>query len=72
MTPHSHSRGRNQMTKYTDEQIENACVKCVDDWDMETLLRFAYDEMYHHYTEVAKADSLDAFMQEMTDELLAL
>ncbi len=60
------------MTKYTDEQIENACMKCVDDWDMETLLRFAYDEMYHHYTEVAKADSLDAFMQEMADELLAL
>jgi len=52
------------MTKYTDEQIADACMKCVDDWDMETLLRFAYEEMYHHYTEVAKADSLDAFMQE--------
>ena len=52
------------MPKYTDEQIADACMKCVDDWDRETLLRFACDEMFHHYTEVAKADSLDAFMQE--------
>jgi hypothetical protein len=27
-------------------------------------LQFAYDEMYHHYTEVAEADSLEVFMQE--------
>ena len=50
--------------KYTDEQIANACMKCVDDWDMDTLMRFAYDEMFHHYTTVAEPDSLDYFMKE--------
>ena len=56
------------MPKYTDDQIADACMKCVNDWDMDTLLQFAYDEMFHHYTEVAKADSLDAFMQENYDD----
>ena len=56
------------MSRYTDDQIANACMKCVDDWDMETLLSFAYEEMYHHYTEVAEEDSLDAFMQENLNE----
>ena len=51
-------------SKYTDDDIADACMKCIDDWDMDTLLQFAYDEMYHHYTEVAKADSLELFMQE--------
>ena len=52
------------MNRYTDDQIANACMKCVDDWDMETLLQFAYDEMYHHYREVAEPDSLGTFMKE--------
>ena len=34
------------------------------DENIVSSLRFAYDEMYHHYSEVAKADSLDAFMKE--------
>jgi len=54
--------------KYTDDQIADACMKCVDDWDRDTLLQFAYDEMYHHYTEVASAEGLDAFMEDMTDK----
>tara|TARA_R100000988_G_scaffold100065_1_gene70074 strand:- start:176 stop:361 length:186 start_codon:yes stop_codon:yes gene_type:complete len=56
------------MSKYTDDEIAEACMECIDDWDMKTLLQFAYDEMYHHYTEVAKADSLDAFMQKDDEE----
>ena len=56
--------------KHTDDQIADACMKCVDDWDMDTLLQFAYDEMYHHYTEVASAESLDAFMEDMDDSLI--
>ena len=56
------------MNKYKDDEIAEACMKSVDDWDMDTLLQFAYDEMYHYYTEVAKADSLDAFMKEMNDD----
>ena len=50
---------------YDDDTIANACMKCVDDWDMDTLLRFAYDEMFHHYTEVASPESLKCFMKEM-------
>ena len=52
--------------KYKDDEIAEACMKSVDDWDMDTLVQFAYDEMYQYYTEVAKADSLDAFMKEMS------
>ena len=50
--------------KYTDEQIENACKKCVNAWDLETLIVYACEEMFHHYTEVAEEDSLDTFMKE--------
>lgn len=53
--------------KYTDDQIAGACMKCVNDWDMDTLLQFAYDEMFHHYTEVASTAGLADFMQEMRD-----
>ena len=56
------------MNKYKDDEIAKACMKSVDDWDMDTLLQFAYDEMYHYYTEVAKADSLDAFMADNQDK----
>jgi len=49
----------------SDDNIANACMKCVDDWDMDTLLQFAYDEMFHHYTEVASPESLESFMKEM-------
>tara|TARA_R100001591_G_scaffold75979_1_gene83859 strand:+ start:329 stop:499 length:171 start_codon:yes stop_codon:yes gene_type:complete len=54
--------------QYTDEQIENACIKCVDGWDMYTLMQFAYQEMYYHYTEMASAEGLDAFMADMSDD----
>ncbi len=56
------------MAKYTDEQIEEACEKCVQDWDLETLMNFARDELFYHYTEVAKPDSLDAFMKEQEQD----
>ena len=51
------------LIKYTDDQIADACMKCVDDWDMDTLLAFAYEEMFHYYTEEARAESLDDFMK---------
>jgi hypothetical protein len=59
---------RCKMSKYTDDEIAEACMKCVDEMEMDTLLQFAYEEMYHHYSEVAKADSLDAFMQKDDEE----
>ena len=55
------------MPKYTDKQIEEACINCVDTWDMDTLLQFAIDEMYHHYTVVASAEGLDDFMADMSN-----
>ena len=53
------------MSKYTDDQIANACMKYVDEsMDMKTLLRFAYDEMYKFYTQDADEDTLNEFMEE--------
>ncbi len=55
---------RMMMPKYTDDQIADACMECVNDWDTDTLLQFAYDEMFHHYTEVASTAGLADFMKE--------
>jgi len=56
------------MTKYTDEQIEKACEKCVKDWDSETLTDFAIQELIQHYTTIDDADSLEAFMKEQEQD----
>jgi hypothetical protein len=49
--------------KYTDDQISEAVKIVVDNWDIETLVEFAYDEMYYYYREVADLGSLDDLMQ---------
>jgi hypothetical protein len=49
--------------KYTDDQISEAVTIVVDNWDIETLVEFAYDKMYSHYREVADLDSLDDLMK---------
>jgi len=36
--------------KYTQEQIEAAVEKVVDDWDIETLMTFCIEEMVYYYT----------------------
>jgi len=49
--------------KYTDDQISEAVTIVVDNWDIETLVQFAYDEMYSYYREVADLDTLDDLMK---------
>ena len=49
--------------KYTDDQISEAVTIVVDNWDKETLVQFAYDEMYSYYREVADLDTLDDLMK---------
>ena len=49
--------------KYTDDQISEAVTIVVDNWDIETLVEFAYDEMYSYYREVADLDTLDDLMK---------
>ena len=49
--------------KYTDDQISEAVMIVVDNWDIETLVEFAYDEMYSYYREVADLDTLDDLMK---------
>jgi len=49
--------------KYTDDQISEAITIVVDNWDIETLVQFAYDEMYSYYREVADLDTLDDLMK---------
>ena len=57
-------KGRLKM-KYTDDQIAEACIKSVNNMDMDTLLQFACDEMIYQFTVVASEESLDAFMQDL-------
>jgi hypothetical protein len=52
------------MQKYTDEQIAEACAKYVDDWDIETLVTYAQEQMFIYMTEKAYASELDEFMEE--------
>jgi len=49
--------------KYTDDQISEAVTIVVENWDIKTLLEFAYDEMYQYYREVADSDTLDDLMK---------
>jgi len=49
--------------KYTDDQISEAVTIVVDNWDIKTLVEFAYDEMYYYYREVADLDTLDDLMK---------
>jgi hypothetical protein len=56
-------RIRMSKNKYTDDQISEAITIVVDNWDIETLVEFAYDEMYSYYREVADLDTLDDLMK---------
>jgi len=56
-------RIRMSKNKYTDDQISEAITIVVDNWDIETLVQFAYDEMYSYYREVADLDTLDDLMK---------
>jgi hypothetical protein len=56
-------RIRMSKNKYTDDQISEAVTIVVDNWDIETLVQFAYDEMYSYYREVADLDTLDDLMK---------
>lgn len=50
---------------YTDEEIETQVMKCVDTWTHAELLQFAYDEMYHYYTNKVCNEELTQFMEEI-------
>ena len=50
--------------KYTDEQIGDACERCVDSWDIDSLKIFAAEELYYYYTTQADPDILQFFMEE--------
>lgn len=49
---------------YTDEQIGDACDRCVDSWNINELKIFVAEELYHYYTTQADPDILDFFMNE--------
>ena len=50
---------------YTQEQIEAAVEKAVDDWDIQTLMTFCIEERVEYYTgkNVCK-EELDLFMED--------
>ena len=49
---------------YTDEQIGDACDRCVNSWNTNELKIFVAEELYHYYTTQADPDILDFFMNE--------
>ena len=51
--------------KYTEEQIETQVMKCIDNWDMKTLMQFAYEEMYQYYSNNVCDEELTEFMEEI-------
>ena len=49
---------------YTQEQIEIAIEKSVNDWDIETLKDFCIDEMvYHHTSKNVSKEELELLME---------
>ena len=52
------------MDKYTDEQIAEACAKCIDKWDMDTLMEYAQEKMFIQMTEKAYAEDLQRLMED--------
>ena len=56
------------MTKYTEDEIADACMKSVEDWDTKALVRNAVDGLFYFYLDEASEDQLDEFMKEYKHE----
>ena len=53
------------MKKYSDEQLEKACANYVDNWDIETLITYAQENLYAYFRgKTVDAEELQNFMAE--------
>lgn len=58
------------MTKYTEDEIADACMKSVEDWDTKALVNYAVDGLFYFYLDEASEDQLDEFMKEYKNDRL--
>ena len=51
-----------------EDQLEEAVTRCVESWDMDTLMNFAIDEMFDYYVS-ADEETVKQFIAEQLGEL---
>ena len=51
-----------------EDQLEEAVTRCVESWDMDTLMSFAIDEMFDYYVS-ADEETVKYFIAEQLGEL---
>ena len=56
------------MDQQLEDKLEEAVERCVDSWDMSTLINFAIDEMFDHYVS-ADEETVKQFIREQLGEL---
>jgi hypothetical protein len=54
--------------KYDSEDIANAVTRCVESWDMETLVKYATEMLYKEYMDRSRPIAhIDDLMKEFGD-----
>ena len=55
--------------KYTEEQIANAVTRCVESWDMDTLLMYSTEMLRREYMDRSRPIShIDDLIKEFGDD----
>ena len=55
--------------KYDSEDIANAVTRCVESWDMDTLVKYATEMLYKEYMDRSRSiEHIDDLMKEFGDE----
>ena len=55
--------------KYTEEQIANAVTRCVESWDMDTLLMYSTEMLHREYMDRSRPIShIDDLIKEFGDD----
>ena len=51
------------MDQLLEDKLEEAVERCVDSWDIDTLMNFAMDEMFEYYVS-ADEETVKQFIKE--------
>ena len=55
------------MDQLLEDKLEEAVERCVDNWDMTTLMNFAVDEMFEYYVS-ADEETVKQFIADQLGE----
>ena len=55
------------MDQQLEDKLEAAVERCVDSWDLSTLINFAIDEMFDYYMS-ADEETVEQFIKEQLGE----